>query len=91
MVWSFFWDRNQGTFVPLIVKSVNKHVYLQLSEYPPPSVMIRMYKTFGNAIFMQDNAPIHKSIIVQEWLEWTEYEVDDHLPYSSDLNPIKHV
>jgi len=33
MVWGHFWGRNRGTFCPVIVKSVNKSVYVMLLEY----------------------------------------------------------
>lgn len=66
MVWGCFWGRHWGTFVPLIVKSVNSHIYLQLLEYLLPSVMRHIEATLGDAVFMQDNAPIHKAGIVEE-------------------------
>lgn len=66
MVWGCFWGHHRGPFVPLIVKSVNSYIYLQLREYLLPSVMRRIEVTLGDAVFMQDNAPIHKTGIVEE-------------------------
>ncbi len=45
---------------------------------------------FG-AIFMQDNAPIHKAHIICEWLEENKVHVMEWPPYSPDLNPIENL
>ena len=39
---------------------------------------------------MQDNAPIHKSKLVAKWFKENVIDMIDWLPYSPDLNPIKH-
>ena len=48
-----------------------------------------------NMAFIQDNAPVHKSHVVQEWLtdfsEGAGLELVDWPPYSPDLNPIENV
>ena len=45
--------------------------------------------------FIQDNAPVHKAHLVQEWLTNWAYEngveVIDWPPYSPDLNPIENL
>jgi transposase len=38
---------------------------------------------------MMDNAPIHKTKIVQHWLQSHQISIMDFPPHSSDLNPIK--
>ncbi|KAH0605323.1 uncharacterized protein H6S33_004545 [Morchella sextelata] len=93
MVWGCFWGRNRGTFTPLIVKSVNKYVYLQMLQYLLVPVLNRVKDTVDNPRFMQDNAPIHKAHIVTEWFEvpGVDIVVENHPPYSPDLNPIEHV
>ena len=45
--------------------------------------------------FIQDNAPVHKSHVVQEWLadfsQGAGLNLVDWPPYSPDLNPIENV
>ena len=41
--------------------------------------------------FLQDNAPMHKSGLVTEWLHRTGVDVIDFPPYSPDLNPIENL
>jgi transposase len=45
--------------------------------------------------FMQDNAPVHRSHVVQDWLvEWARdngINLLDWPPYSPDLNPIENL
>ena len=51
MVWGCFWGKNRGTFVPLVVKSVDWWVYLQLLEICLILVLTRVRDTLGNPIF----------------------------------------
>ena len=45
-----------------------------------------------DTIFMQDNAPIHKSKATMDWLRRNKIELlEDWPPYSPDLNPIEHI
>lgn len=46
---------------------------------------------YADRLFQQDNAPIHRTIKVDEWFEDHEVEVIDWPPHSPDLNPIEHV
>jgi transposase len=91
MVWGCFWGSHRGTFAPLVVKSVNATIYIKLLEYLVKPVINRVNDTLGDAVFQQDNAPIHKAKIVMEWFEQQNIQVDDHPPYSPDLNPIEHI
>jgi transposase len=43
-----------------------------------------------DAVFMQDNAPIHTAKIVKEWFKEQGIDVMPWPPYSPDLNPIEH-
>lgn len=40
---------------------------------------------------MQDNAPIHKAGIMEEWLEFMHIQVAEHPVYPPDLNANEHV
>jgi transposase len=91
MVWGCFWGRNRGTFCPLIVKSVNKSVYVKLLEYLLLPVLKRVQDTLGDSIFQQDNAPVHKAAVVMDFFKKYNIQVEDWPPYSPDLNPIEHV
>ena len=73
------------------MKSVNARVYLRLLEYLVLLVMQRINDTIGDAVFQQDNAPVHTASDVAEWFEQYNIQVDKHPPYSLDLNPIEHV
>ena len=44
-----------------------------------------------NAIFQQDNAPVHTAYIVQDALNELECEIMEWPPYSPDLNPIENL
>jgi transposase len=86
-----FWGRNRGTFCPLIVKSVNKCVYVRLLEYLLHAVLKCVHDTRGDSIFLQDNAPVHKAAVVMDFFEKYNMHVEDRPPYLSDLIPIEHV
>ena len=47
--------------------------------------------TSGDYIFMQDNAPIHRSTSTKSWLEANEVKTLDWPPLSPDLNPIENL
>jgi transposase len=91
MVRGCFWGRNQGTFCLLIVKSVNKSVYVKLLEYLLLPVLKRIQDTLEDSIFQQDNAPVHKAAVVMDFFKKYNIQVEDWPPYSPDFNPIKHV
>jgi transposase len=42
-------------------------------------------------IYMDDNAPIHRSNVVKRWKEENEVECLEWPPYSPDLNPIENI
>ena len=42
-------------------------------------------------VFQQDNAPVHKSEVVRNFLAQEQWEVLDWPAYSPDLNPIENI
>jgi len=91
MVWGCFWGWNCGTYCPLIVKSVNKGVYVQLLEFILLPVLERVHHTLGDPILQQVNAPVHKATVVMDFFENYNIQVEDWPLYSPDLNPIEYV
>ena len=70
---------------------MNARVYLKLLEYLVLPVMQRVNDSICDAVFQQDNAPVHTASAVTECFEQQNIQVDEHPSYSPDLNPIKHV
>ena len=60
------------------------------TEHIVPLIQQHIRKN-ANLLFMQDNAPIHGSKIVKEFLETHGIWVLEWPPYSPDLNPIEHL
>ena len=62
MVWGCWWGPYRGTFVPLIVKSVDRFVHYNLLKNLLPPVLLRVRETTGaEPIFMEDNSRVHKN------------------------------
>ena len=59
--------------------------YLEVLEEYLPTVL------GYDSIFMQDNAPIHRARIIQDWFRDMGIIVVDWPPYSPDLNPIENL
>jgi len=91
MIWSHFWCRNNGTFCPLIVKSVEKGVYVKLLKYLVLLVHKHVHDTLGDAIFQQDNSPVHQAAVVIDYFSKYNIQIQDWPPYSLDINPIEDV
>ena len=97
MVWGCFWGKQKGTFVPFIVKSVNAKIYLRILETLVLPVIEHINSTIAGpnsgleARFQQDNAPVHKAKVISHFFQNNKIPVDNHPPYSPDLNPIEHV
>lgn len=59
--------------------------YLKVMEYAIPKCLT---KTMW---FLQDNAPIHKAKIIQDFLNRKRVKILEHPPYSPDLNPDEYL
>jgi transposase len=90
MVWGCSCGRNRGKFTLLIVKSVDKHVFVKMSGYLLLPVA-QVQNTIGSPVFQQDNALIYKAQIVQAFFDQNHIIVEDWPAISPDLNPIEHV
>ena len=88
MVWGMISRDGVGSLVRLQGK-VNAGVYKQLVKdhvFPVPR-----NSTKQPSIFMQDNAPCHKAMVVINFLKAENVTVMDWPPQSPDLNPIENV
>ena len=66
-------------------KGVTPKVYKEILEEELPKLME------PSIIFMQDNASIHTSKLLKEWLKEMRFEVLEWPAYSPDLNPIENL
>lgn len=68
---------------------VTSRIILQTLQEALPTI------TEPGSIFQQDNAPVHKARLVQDWVQGFVEDNDVELmtwpPYSPDLNPIENV
>ena len=81
-----------GDGVGLLVQlqgELNAEVYKQLVKDPVLPVLRNLAKQ--HFIFMQDNVPCHKAMVVMNFLEAENVTVMDWPPQSPDLNPIENV
>jgi len=66
MVWGCFWGNQRGTFVPLVVHSVDSFVYRRLCKFLVLPVLAHMERVLGTKpYYQQDNAPAHKACILK--------------------------
>ncbi|KAJ5260507.1 hypothetical protein N7478_012112 [Penicillium angulare] len=70
-----------------IVGGINRWVILELYQ----SVLPTLINGNENAVFMQDNAPVHTAYVVRDWLRDQDFEVMVWPPHSPDLNPIENL
>jgi hypothetical protein len=91
MVWGCFAGEIKGKLVPLDGR-INRFKYMDILEHNLPDITLEVWDSIGEEpIFMQDNAPVHTSGLVKDWLEGEEYIVMKWPPYSPDLNPIEQI
>jgi hypothetical protein len=90
MVWGCFFRGTKGPLVP-IRQSVTGVRYRRLLSRHLPRFIRKVLEIHATCSFQQDNAPVHKADTVMNWLYNNDIEVEDHPPYSPDLNPIEHV
>lgn len=91
MVWKYVWGCRRDTYVPIVVKTVNQHIYKQLLKNVVSAVYLNVKNPIEDALFMQDNAPVNTASIPVMYIAPKCWNVMKWPPYSPDLYPIKHV
>ena len=88
MVWEMISGDGVGPLVQLQGK-LNEGVYKELvKDHVLPELR---NSTKQPSIFMQDNAPCHKAMVVMNFLKAENVTVLDWPPQSPDLNPIENI
>ena len=86
MVWGCFWWKNRGTLCPFVVKSVNASPRCTSICWSTLSIQPCNASTAPSATLY------FSKIMLQCMLRLNGLNrVDEHPPYSPDLNPIEHV
>lgn len=75
----------------MCAKSMTSVEYVKLLAKPLPATYQQCSRENGEVWFQHDNAPIHKAHHTLDFFEENGIVVEEHLPYSPDLNPIEHI
>ena len=89
MVWGCISSKGPGTLCQ-VNGTITSIKYCQILDEQLWPVLAKDFPT-GNYVFMQDNAPVHKSNHSMEWLRSREVNVMDWPAQSPDMNPIENV
>lgn len=89
-VWAWFSASGAGDFVRIQGRFVKEKYLDILNNVLLPSIGRRFPNT--RVKFIHDNSPIHKAIIIREWLQnHPEIQVIPWPPKGADMNPIENV
>ena len=91
MFWAAFWYGGRSDLFPM-----ERDETSQRNGFSAKSLLLIFYKAFQTfwepgMTFQQDNAPVQKARIVQNWLHDNDISVIEWPRYSPDLNPIEHL
>ena len=94
MFWGCFVGYYRSPLQPLLPdeertgkKGITSQIILDAYQEHLPAIM----DDDSERVFMQDNARVHTSKLVMDWLDKQGYPVMTWPPYSPDLNPIEMV
>ena len=83
-----FWGAIRSDGRKMLIKcpaTLNSYGYLEiLKQYD-------RHLNIPDLVFQRDNAPVHKSEVVRNFLAQEQWEVLDWPAYSPDLNPIENI
>lgn len=92
--WGCFSAAGPG-YIHIFYDNLDSAAYLSILRSNLIDVAQRDFAVAPPAIaswhFLQDNAPMHKAIIVRDWLHTAGISVLDFPAYSPDLNPIENL
>lgn len=66
---------------------INRFIILELYQRVLPTLL----NGVEDAIFQQDNAPVHTAYIIRDWLADQQFQIMAWPPFSPDLNPIENL
>ena len=91
MLWSCFVNNVKGPLVPIEGRAT-AITYIELLEtHFVPFMKTLEELGITDAIFQQDNAPIHKAHRTRDYLNQQTFQTMEWPPHSLDMNPIEHL
>ena len=92
MFWGCFSSHGFGPLIAFPAGKIDSIAYKELLEKTAVPYLKKLQaKKRQKFIFMQDNAPSHKSKLVMDFLKNVNIQVFDWPPQSPDMNPIETV
>jgi len=91
MLWSCFINNIKGPLVPMEGRATADTYILLLQTHLVPFMDSLEEHGILDAIFQQDNAPIHKAHKTRHFLNQQTFQTMQWPAYSPDMNPIEHL